>query len=57
MTESEKQELIDYRTEKLLKQHKANRVLYWIVLIMTLLTGGSAIYSLVKCILGSGEML
>lgn len=48
MTESEKQELIDYRTEKLLKQHKANRVLYWIVLIMTLLTGGSAIYSLAQ---------
>lgn len=57
MTENEKQELIAYRTEKLLKQHKANRVLYWIVSAMTLLTGVSAIYSLVKCISGAGEML
>ncbi len=57
MTEAEKKELIDFRTEKLLKQHRANRVLYWAVLAMTLLTAGSAVYSLIKCIRGSGELL
>ena len=57
MTESEKEDLIGFRTRKLVKQHTGNRVLYWVLLIMTILVTASAVYSLVKCILGSGEML
>ena len=57
MTEEQKRELIDYRTQKLLKQHKSNTALYWIIQVLTILVAASAVYSLVKCILGSGEML
>ena len=57
MTEEQKRELIDYRAQKLLKQHKSNTVLYWIIQVLTILVAASAVYSLVKCILGSGEML
>ena len=37
MTESEKEDLIGFRTRKLVKQHTGNRVLYWVLLIMTIL--------------------
>lgn len=63
MTESEerqnekREELTAFRTEKLLKRRKADRILYWVILAMTLLTSASAVYSLVKCILGSEGML
>lgn len=56
-TNERTEELIAFKTEKLLRRHKSNRVLYWTLLVMTLLTSVSAIYSLVKCVLGSGEML
>ena len=53
----EREELISFRTEKLIRRHKADSVLYWTVLVMTLFAFASAVYSLVKCILGSEEML
>ena len=53
----EREELIAFRTEKLIRRHKADSVLYWTVLVMTLFAFASAVYSLVKCIFGSEEML
>lgn len=44
MTESEKEDLIGFRTRKLVKQHTGNRVLYWVLLIMTILVTASAVY-------------
>lgn len=32
-------------------------MLYWLLLVMTLLVSASAVYSLIRCILGSREML
>ena len=45
MTESEKEDLIGFRTRKLVKQHTGNRVLYWVLLIMTILVTASAVKS------------
>ena len=54
---AEREELIAFRTAKRIRQHKGNRVLYWLLLVMTLLVSASAVYSLIRCILGSREML
>ena len=56
-TTPEREELISFRTEKLIRQNRANGVLYWTVLVLTLLVSASAVYSLVKCIMGSEDML
>lgn len=56
-TAPEREELISFRTEKLIRQNRANGVLYWTVLVLTLLVSASAVYSLVKCIMGSEDML
>ena len=54
---AEREELIAFRTAKRIRQHTGNRVLYWLLLVMTLLVSASAVYSLIRCILGSREML